>query len=126
VTTMVCFQSAGTSYCLPVERTRAVRPAAGIIALPAPRPGISGVIAGPPPITVISVLGAGGAQIIVIEAGGTMFGLLVDSVTGLRRIASNDIRPAPNGQERAFISGTIDNDGELMLVTDPMALAARL
>jgi chemotaxis signal transduction protein len=126
MTTMVYFRSEGASYCLPVEATRAVRVASGIVALPAPRPDIAGIIPGQPPITVISVLGTGGAQILVIESGGTTFGLLVDSVTGLRRIAAADIHPSPTGQDRALISGSIDSDGELVLVTDPAALAARL
>jgi hypothetical protein len=29
MTTMVCFESGGVSYCVPVEATRAVRPATG-------------------------------------------------------------------------------------------------
>jgi chemotaxis signal transduction protein len=126
MTTMVCFQSAGASYCLPVEATRAVRPAAGIVALPAARPDIAGVVPGPPPMTVLSALGTGGSQILVIETGGMTFGLLVDEVTGLRRIAAADIHPPPTGQDRALICGTIDTDGALVLVTDPVALAERL
>lgn len=126
MTTMVCFQSDGASYCLPVEATRAVRPASGIVALPAARPDIAGIIPGQPPITVVCALGTGGSQILVIETGGTTFGLLVDAVTGLRRIAASDIHPAPTGQDRALICGTIDNEGDLVLVTDPVALAARL
>jgi len=126
MTTMVFFRADGNCYCLPVEATRAVRPASGIVALPAARPDIAGVIPGRPPMTVISALGAAGSQILVIESGDTTFGLLVDSVTGLRRIATADIHAAPTGQDRVLICGTIDNEGELVLVTDPVALAARL
>ena len=123
---MVHFLSDGASYCLPVEATRAVRPAVGIVALPAARPDIAGIIPGQPPITVISALGTGGSQILVIEIDGIMFGLLVDSVTGLRRVTPADIHPPPTGQDHALICGTIENEGELVLVTDPVALAARL
>jgi chemotaxis signal transduction protein len=126
MTTMVCFESGGVAYCVPVEATRAVRPATGIVALPAPRPDIAGMIPGPPPLTVISVLGASGGQILVMETSGATFGLLVDSVSGLRRIADADIHPAPDGQDRALVSGTIDSNGDLVFVTDPDAFAARL
>ena len=125
MTTMVCFTSGGFSYCVPVEATRAVRTAAGIVALPGAGPDVVGMIPGEPPLTVVSVLG-GSNQILVLEIGATTFGLLVDEVRGLRRVGAADIRPAPAGQHRAFISGTIDMDGELMLVADPLALSAQL
>jgi chemotaxis signal transduction protein len=126
LTTMVCFRSDGVSYCLPVEATRAVRPATGLVALPAPRPGIAGILPGPPPVTVVCALGTGGRQILLAEAGGTTFGLLVDEVTGLRRVAPDDIRPAPDGQDRALVCGTFDVAGQLVLVVDPAALGSRL
>jgi chemotaxis signal transduction protein len=126
MTTMVCFRSDGVFYCLPVAATRAVRPATGIVALPAPRPGIAGILPGAPPVTVVSVLGSGGGQILMVEAGGRTFGLLVDEVTGLQRIAPGDVRPAPAGQDRALVCGTIDDAGRLVLVIDPAALGSRL
>jgi chemotaxis signal transduction protein len=124
--TMVCFRSAGVSYCLPVEATRAVRPATGIVALPAPRPDIAGILAGPPPVTVISALGTAGRQILLVEADGTTFGLLVDEVTGLRRVSPDDIRRTPDGQDRALVCGTFDDAGRLVLVVDAATLGGRL
>ena len=38
MTTMVCFESGGVAYCVPVEATRAVRPATGIVGCPHPDP----------------------------------------------------------------------------------------
>jgi chemotaxis signal transduction protein len=118
MTTMVCFQSADARYCIPVQVTRGVKPTAGLVALPA--------AGNDPPLTVIAALGPGGGQILVVEAGDTTFGLLVDTVTGLRRIADEEIRPAPGGQARPLICGTVDDHGELILVADPIALASRL
>ena len=126
MTTMVCFVSAGTDYCLPVEAARAVRPARGMIALPAGRPDVTGIVPGDPPLSVISVLGSGGRHILVIETAGKRFGLLVDAVSGLRRIDEADIRPAPDGQSRPLVAGTIDAGDGLILVADPVALADRL
>ena len=124
--TVVCFRTVGAAYCLPVENTLAVRTAAGLVALPAAAPDVAGIIAGDPPISVVSPLGAGGGQILVLEAGGKPFGLLVDAVTGLRRIDETSIRAAPDGQGRNLVSGTIDVDGELVLLADPAAIGARL
>jgi chemotaxis signal transduction protein len=126
MTTMVCFQSSGAAYCMPVQTTRAVRPATGLILLPAARPDVAGIIPGDPPLTVIAPLGAGGGQILVIDTGERIFGLLVDAVTGLRRVDDDDIRLAPDGQDRELITGTFDSEGELVMVTSPNALAARL
>jgi chemotaxis signal transduction protein len=127
---MVCFRAAGAAYCMPVEATRAVRPATGMVLLPSARPDVAGLIAGDPPLTVISPLGsplgASGGHILVVQAGDTTFGLLVDAVSGLRRIDDADIRLAPQGQDRALVSGTVDADGDMILVADAEALAWRL
>lgn len=122
----MCFRAAGTGYCLPVEATRAVRPSGGMVVLPAARADVVGLIPGDPPLTVISPLGAGGGQILVVQAGDTTFGLLVDAVSGLRRVADADIRLAPHGQDRALVCGTFDAEGGMVLVADAAALAERL
>jgi chemotaxis signal transduction protein len=124
--TMVHFESGGTAYCLPVDAARGVRPATGLVRLPAPGTDVAGIVPGDPPLTVIAPLGGGGNQVLVVESLGKTFGLLVDSVTGLRRVADAEIRTAPDGQERALVCGTITNGEELVMVTDPAALAGRL
>jgi chemotaxis signal transduction protein len=123
---MVHFEAAGARYCLPVQVTRSVRIANGMIALPDAASDVTGIIPGDPPLTVISPLRSKGLHVLVIEAGGKTFGLLVDAVTGLRRIEEREIRPAPQGQDRTLICGTLDADGHLVLVADPTALAAQL
>lgn len=127
MTIMVCFTAAGTEYCLPVQATRSVRRSDGMIALPDPGPDVAGILPGDPPLTVISPLRAHGTHILVIEAAGRLVGLLVDEVTGLKRIEDTDIGPAPGGQGRSLICGTVATDGgRLVLVADAVALAGRL
>jgi chemotaxis signal transduction protein len=126
MTTMVCFTTGGTPYCIPVGVTRAVRDVKGMVGLPASLPDVAGIVPGDPPLTVISPLGNGGGNILVVESNGKIFGLLVDAVTGLRRIDEGDIKLAPHGQGRSLISGTVDTDGTLTLVTDPHGLASQL
>jgi chemotaxis signal transduction protein len=123
---MVYFEAAGARYCLPVQVTRSVRIADEMIALPDPAVDVAGIIPGDPPLTVISPLRSNGTHVLVIEADGKTFGLLVDAVTGLRRIDDADIRPAPQGQDRPLISGTLDTGGSLVLIADPSVLARQL
>lgn len=126
MTTMVFFSASGAAYCMPVDSTRGVQRSAGMVALPAPRADIAGIIPGDPPMTVMSALGASGDHVLIVEAGRTTFGLLVEAVTGLRRIAASDIGPPPDGQDSPLVSGTVHAGGRLVLVTDPGGLAGRL
>ena len=124
--TMVCFQAGGSAYCVPLHATRSVRTTEELVALPDPAIDVVGVLPGDPPLTVISPLSSEGGHILVMEADDKPFGLLVDVVTGLRRFDEAAVRPAPGGQDRTLVSGTLDADGQLVLVADPSALAGRL
>jgi chemotaxis signal transduction protein len=126
MTTMVCFRTGSTAYCVPVAATRAVRTTFDMMAMPRTRRGVAGIIPGDPPLTVIAPLGSGGSHVLVIEAAGKTFGLLVDTVTGLYQVDAASIRNAPDGQIQQLVSGTVERDGDLMLVADPDALAGRL
>lgn len=127
MTTMVCFTASGNAYCLPVAAVRSVGKTDGMVDLPDSAEDVTGILPGNPSLTVLSPLGAGGSRMLVIESGETAFGLLVDEVTGLRKIQEADIRPAPRGQDRSLVCGTVDpDDGPLLLVVDPIALAGRL
>jgi len=125
-TTMVCFTAAGGAYCLPVDATRGVRRSAGLLTLPGAGPEVAGVLPGDPPLTVLSSFGPGGEHILVVESGSTVFGLRVDAVTGLRPVVDAEIRPAPPGQDRSLVCGTVQDAGALLMVADADALAARL
>jgi chemotaxis signal transduction protein len=97
-----------------------------MIALPEPALDVAGILPGDPPLTVISPLRARGTHVLVIEAGETLVGLLVDEVTGLQLIDDADIGPAPGGQDRSLVCGTLATGGGLVLVADAVALAGRL
>ncbi len=128
--TMVCFQAAGSTYCVPLHATRSVRTTENLVALPDPAADVVGVLPGEPPLTVISplrsALRTSGGHILVMETDDKSFGLLVDVVTGLERFDDTAMRPAPDGQGRALVSGTLEAGGRLVMVADPGALAGRL
>ena len=123
--TVVCFDAAGRSYCISVGSIRSVRLATGIVALPAPRADVAGILPGDPPITVVCPLGSTGSQVLVLEVGLKTFGLLVDSVIGLRQVTDAVGQP-PDGQDRDLVRETVVADGRLLLVADPAILAGQL
>ena len=95
--------------------------------MPAPSPGVAGVLPGEPPLTVIAPLTREkGSYVIVVSTCGKTFGLLVDSVTGLRKVDEKVVRVAPDGQRESLVSGTLEFDGRLTLVTDPAILASTI
>jgi chemotaxis signal transduction protein len=124
--TVVEFRTSGGRYCVPVDAAIGVRPASGLVELPAPRAGVVGILPDEHPITVLSLLGGGCDQVLVMAAEGHTFGLLVEEVTGLSSIDEADIGVAPEGQDEAFVSGVISRECGLVLLADPAALAGRL
>lgn len=126
MTTMVCFRTPGATYCLPLDAAVAVRTSQDLVPLPDPAPEVIGIIPGSPPMTVISPFGSTGAHIIVVEAAEKRFGILVDEVTGLRQLDATHVHAAPAGQAHTLVAGTVDSEGDLFFVADPVALAGRL
>ena len=124
--TMVCFRTPGATYCLPLDVAVSVRTSEDLVPLPDPAPEVVGIIPGSPPLTVISPFGSTGDHIIVVEADEKRFGILVDEVTGLRTLDTTDMHTAPAGQAHALVAGTVDSEGALVFVADPLALAGRL
>ena len=124
--TMVCFRTQQGRFAMPVESTLSVRKADGLVDLPAPRAEIVGVLPGDPPLSVLSSLGLGGDHVLVVVADDVRYGLHVCEVLGVRRFQDDEIGPPPKGQASELIAGMLYENGELVLVADPRALAARL
>jgi chemotaxis signal transduction protein len=123
---MVCFRTAQGQFALPVESTLSVRGTDGLVELPSAGADTVGVLPGDPPLSVLSTLGTGGDHVLVVIAGDTRFGLHVLEVLGVHRFDDGQIGPPPKGQSDGLIAGTITAPGELVLVADAQALAARL
>lgn len=124
--TMVCFRTVRGQFAFPIEATLAVRSIDGLVDLPSAQVDTVGVLPGDPPLSVVSSLGAGGDRVLVIVGDDVRFGLQVLEVLGVRRFPDGAIGPPPKGQSDGLISATITLDGDLVLVADAQALAARL
>jgi chemotaxis signal transduction protein len=123
---MVCFNTEQGRFALPVESTLSVRKADGLVVLPGSRPDIDGILPGDPPLSVLSALGADGDQLLVLVSEEVRYGLRVREVLGVRRFRDDEIGPPPTGQAGGLITGVLYEQGELVLVADPQAIAARL
>ena len=123
---MVSFRTSQGRFALPVESTLAVRTMDGLVDLPAPRPDVVGVLPGDPPLSVLSPFGTGGDLVLVVVSGGVRYGLNVIEVLGVSRFDDDQVGPPPTGQAGGLIAATLHGSGEIVLVADADALAARL
>lgn len=124
---VVCFDSAGASYAIPVEQTRQIVLATDLVALPDPLPGVAGILPTDlEPLTVLALFGDAGGYIIVAHDGEQAFGLLVDDVLGLVRAEDATISTAPLGQRDELITGLIETPVGSRLLVDAVTLARRL
>jgi chemotaxis signal transduction protein len=127
VRTIVQFEAGDGRYAVAVDEVSEVRPAVGLTALPAPRPGVAGLMQrSGDALPVLEVLSSAGKHIVVIERGARSFGLLVDEVTGVQAVAEDRFSPPPAGQDHAFVSGVLNDERGLVLLLDVDLLANRL
>lgn len=125
--TLVRFRTGRGLFAVPVDQTRAVYPAGGIVPLPEPRADVAGVVPRPEgPLTVLTALGSGDRHVLVLDAADRRFGLLVEEVSGLQRVDDADIGPPPDGQESTVVVGVVTSGAEMVLLVDAAALARRL
>jgi len=125
--TLVGFRTGDGHYAVPVEQTREVRAAEGIVPLPAPRPGVVGLLQrGDDALPILDALGAGDKHVLVVDVGEQPFGLLVEEVSGVVTVQDGDVGPPPPGQEDAVIVGVVSLGESLLLLVDAAALAAVL
>ena len=125
--TLVRFRTGRGVFAVPVDQTRAVYPAVGIVPLPESRVDVAGMVSRPEgPLTVLTALGTGDRHVLVLDAGDRVFGLLVEEVTGLQQVDDSDIGPPPQGQDSGLVVGVVSSGDEMVLLVDAAVLARRL
>ena len=124
---LVRFRTGDGDYAVAVEHTREVRTATGLVPLPAPAPGVAGLLPRDDvPLTVVSTRGAGRDHVLVLDAGGGPFGLLVEEVAGVVNVDDADVGPAPSGQHADVVTGVVTVAGAMVLLVDAAAVGAPL
>ena len=74
-------------------------------------------------LPVLAVLSSAGDRVLVLEADGRRFGLLVEEVSGVADIDEQRLGPPPEGQVGTLITGVLDSEEDIALVIDPRVLA---
>jgi chemotaxis signal transduction protein len=117
VTTVVSFRSGGQDWAVALGRVKRVLGASGLMPLPDPKPGVAGLLyRDGDAVTVLSPLGAGRpGQVLVLDDDGTTVGLLVDEVTGIRRVGA-EAGPPPGGQRSPLVAGVLPGADPLLLL----------
>jgi chemotaxis signal transduction protein len=117
MTTVVSFRSGGQDWAVTLERVKRVLAANGLMPLPDPKPGVAGLLyRDGDTVTVLSPLGAGGpGQVLVLDDRGMTVGLLVDEVTGIRRV-EDEPGPPPGGQQSPLVAGVLPGADPLLLL----------
>jgi chemotaxis signal transduction protein len=124
---IVCFRTPAGLCGLPIEHVEEIRSSDGMVPLPAPRAGVAGLLPwGEESLSVLSVLGSEGEHVIVVDDDDLRFGLLVEEALGIEKVDESTIGPAPEGQDRAVVSGVVTNDLGLVLLVDLTVLRGRL
>lgn len=125
--TLVGFRTQAGHYAVPVEDTREVRGADGIMPLPAPRAGVVGLLQrGEEALPVLDALGSGRRHVLVLEPAGRAFGLLVEEVIGVLSVDEGEIGDPPAGQEDPVVVGVVPTGEALVLLVDAGALGSVL
>lgn len=128
-TDVVCFDVAGCEYCIGVESVLGVNPLVRIRPVPGAPPFVRGVvdIRGRviPVIGLRERLGAeaaeddAGRRIVVARTDGGIAGMVVDTVTRVARMRSEDVSPAPPELGALdCVSGVARIGGAIVLVLD--------
>ena len=122
---MVRFRAQGAQYAVPVEDVRQVRTAADLSFLPMSRTGVAGLVMdGEVALPVLSILGADGDRLLVLEADGRRFGLLVEEVSGV--VDKGRLAAPPASQASPLITGVLDSEQDTALVIDAGVLARQV
>lgn len=126
MTAYVTFRSPHGRLAVPVTATRGILDAEPLTPLPAPIPGVAGRLdADGRSLVVLDVLG-GGRHILVLEHEGRRFGLLVEEVTDVLKVADELLGSPPAGQQELLLTATARLRSGTVLVADVAALARRL
>ncbi len=136
----VCFVVAGQDYGLPIERVQEVLRDTAVEPVPGTQPVVLGVInLRGNVVTVLDLrirmgISASDAavpvadadrRIIVLELGGELFGLAVDAVAEVLKLADAAIKPSPQVGDAGAMpraAGLVSRDQRLLTLIEPESL----
>jgi chemotaxis signal transduction protein len=76
-------------------------------------------------LSVLAPFGAG-PFVVIVETPGAAFGLVVQEVLGVVRVADADVEPAPAGQADPLVVGVVGQGDDQDLLVSPERIWERL
>jgi chemotaxis signal transduction protein len=109
-------------FAIPVESVREVRSDPALSSIPGAHPAVAGVLDWKDEaLTVIAVFGSG-RQLIVLEGGPGVYGLVVEEVLELAHRSDRELGRAPAESSAAYIIGLMRSEGHMVPIVDPTLL----
>ena len=119
---LVRFRTAMGEFAIPVESVREVRSDPALSSIPGAHPAVAGVLDWKDEaLTVIAVFGAG-RQLIVLEGGPGVYGLVVEEVLELAHRSDRELGRAPAESSAGYVVGLMRSEGHMVPIVDATLL----
>ena len=113
------FRTSVGEFAIPVDSVREVRRDAALSAIPGDHPAVAGLLDWKnQALTVLAIFG-GGRQLIVVDGGPGVYGLIVEEVLELARRSERELGQVPAEGSAGYVTGVMRAEGRMVLVIDP-------
>ena len=124
---MLRFRTAQGVYLVRAESVIQVRDAADLKPFPGHRADVLGLVEKDGlALPVLGTMGPAGHHVVLLGAGGRTFGVAVEEVLGIARVAESDVGPPPSGSAQALIAGVVKSAEGFELVISADELGRQL
>jgi chemotaxis signal transduction protein len=121
---LVRFRTSIGEYAIPVEAVREVLSGATLSAIPGAHTAVAGLLDWKgEALTVVSLFGPG-RQLIVVEGGPGLYGLVVEEVLELAHRSDRELGRAPAEGSAGYVTGVMRSEGHMVPIVDPDLLWA--
>ena len=115
---LVLFRTAAGEFAIPVESVREVRSEPGLASMPGAHPAVAGVLDWKgEALTVVGLFGAG-RQVIILEGGPGVYGLVVEEVIELAHRSDRELGRAPAESSASYVTGVMRSEGHMVPILD--------
>jgi chemotaxis signal transduction protein len=116
---LVLFRTSVGEFAIPVGSVREVRSEPVLAAIPGAHPAVAGLLDWKDEaLTVLAVFGAG-RQLIVLDGGPGVFGLIVEEVLELAHRSDRELGRAPAEGSATYVTGVMRSEGRMVPIIDP-------
>jgi chemotaxis signal transduction protein len=115
---LVRFRTAIGEFAIPVESVREVRSDPVLATIPGAHPAVAGLLDWKgEALTVLAIFG-GGRQLIVLEGGPGIYGLVVEEVIELAHRSDRELGRASAEGSAGYVTGVMRAEGQMVPILD--------